>query len=180
MGGGAGWTTFEVGATTLTMRLKPAMALILCLLVNTMQASEFPKVWEGTWIGKIGVPTTESTMRLTISPIDSERWNWIIQYSGEPERRYQLKVVDAVNGHYLVDEQNGILIDHFLHGQRLRAAFSINGKLILFEYEMTPDGIRVDSPSFPTANARWSGSHSLPVCSFILSNTQNVLLIKQN
>lgn len=161
------------------MRFHSAVAPILFLLAATGYAADFPESWEGTWIGKMKGGPSEIEMRLVIAPIDSGRWHWRITYGNEPERPYQLHVVDQAKGHYLIDEQNGILIDQYLVEDRLSAAFTVNGKLILFDYEMTPNGISIVAPSFNLANFRTTAGAGATVCSFALGGTQRGLLEKK-
>ncbi len=158
------------------MRLMQVFVFGLWFLTLPILAAELPRTWEGTWVGQVRVGVTEVPMQMTIAPIDEEGWHWRIKYGGEQERRYQLHLVDPQRGHYVVDEQNGILIDHIYRDGVLTASFTVNGKLILYQYEMTEAGISIHAPMFRALDPRRSGSEHVPVCSFVLLDTQRGLL----
>lgn len=158
--------------------MKHPLVVVVVLLLWTAigHTAVFPESWEGTWVGKVTGVSPEIEMQLVISPIDSEHWHWRIRYGQESERPYQLQVVDRRRGHFLIDEQNGILIDHFFLDGHLTSSFTVNGKLVVFGYEMTPNGISIVAPSFELSNSRVSTGAGAQVCAFALGSIQRAVL----
>lgn len=156
------------------------LRLLPFLLFSSLAlAADFPESWVGTYEGEVTGAALPTTMRLTIERRTNERYRWAIQYSGEPERNYELIAMDAKAGKYVIDEKNGIVIDNFYRGGVLHSMFTVAGKLIVFQYELTEAGMRIDSPSFSATPSRFSGTEALPVNSFPLLNIQRGLLPKK-
>ena len=126
---------------------------ILCLCANIGKAQKdslvFPQNWEGKWTGELSIYnakglTQSIPMELHILPIDSsENYTWTIIYGADKAagaRPYEIKVVDAEKGHYVVDEHNSILLDAYLIGGKLFERFSVMGNMLLATTEVR-DGI---------------------------------------
>ena len=73
-------------------------------------------------------------MQLKIHAIeDSEDYQFTIIYGIDEEtgtRAYVLKTIDASKGHYAIDEQNSIIIDAYLLGEKLVQRFEVMGNLL--------------------------------------------------
>ncbi len=110
--------------------------------------SIFPQAWEGKWQGELKIYNAKGLaqkipMELHILPIDtSESFTWSIIYGEDKEkglRPYELKIVDAEKGHYIVDEHNSILLDAYLLGGKLFERFSVMGSMLLATTELRDD-----------------------------------------
>ena len=95
--------------------------------------------WEGTlqWFQTGKKDPQVVKMQLIIRPTDSaDVYTWQIIYGskGEDNRPYLLKPVDTAKGHWQIDEQNGIVLDQYLIGNRITSAFTVQSNTILNSY----------------------------------------------
>ena len=73
-------------------------------------------------------------MQLRIQPADSAghyTWHLIYGEENKDSRPYILKPLDTVKGHWLLDELNGILIDHYYVAGRMSSAFTVINSTII-------------------------------------------------
>jgi hypothetical protein len=79
-------------------------------------------------------------MSLEIRESDSpDQVTWTILYQGEQgesERKYLLKAVDPKKGHFVIDEQNGILLDAVLINNCLSTHFSVQQQRLWSTYRL--------------------------------------------
>jgi hypothetical protein len=163
----------------------PALAQTPLLNANSARAQfRFPEDWQGVWRGSCSNtgPGGKQTyapvqMNLTILPQNSQRWQWKIEYiSGEKQvRDYLLKPVDAAKGHWLIDENNGILLDNFsIHGGLVLEAFTVGQTLIHGRHQRL-DGnlLKVELSSYNLQGVRKSGAEPFPVSSLTLLSLQD-------
>src|SRR5262249_20617081 len=133
---------------------------------------------------------------MRISPIGSTvNSSWIILYTGEPPRNYVLAPIrdDPKGTRYIVDELDGILLDHQLEGHVLHSSFAISPNLMHFRCkvpdpshrrvvdELVPNNqrIAVDMLIYDTSNPRKSVVGSLTVLSYAQRIVQYGNLIKK-
>ncbi len=133
--------------------LRIAFSLVFLFIISLSWAQKdslaFPQNWEGKWQGELEIYNVKGIaqkipMELHILPIDtSDNYTWHIIY-GEDKvaglRPYELQIVNADIGHYVVDEKNGILLDAFLLGGKLFERFSVMGSMLLATIEVR-DGL---------------------------------------
>jgi hypothetical protein len=151
---------------------------------STRSSFRFPEDWQGVWRGTCSNtgPGGKQTyapvqMNLTILPQNNQRWQWKIEYiSGEKQvRDYLLKPVDAAKGHWLIDENNGILLDNFsVHGGLILEAFTVGQTLIHGRHQRL-DGnlLKVELSSYSLQGERKSGAEPYPVSSLKLLSLQD-------
>lgn len=151
---------------------------LLCTSISA--AINFPDSWVGKWGGQVQLEAQSIFMTLEIKKTDETRYEWIIQYAGEPKRSYELLVKDKARGRYVIDEKNQILIDQIYENDTLTSAFTVNNRLIVFQYQMIAEGIRINAPLFSDRPTVVSGPQELPVASFRMVSRQNGLLRKLN
>ena len=86
-------------------------------------------------------------MELTIGPGDGpDAHEWTIVYSGMGDivdrRPYTLVVLDAANGHYAIDEHNGLVLEARLLGDTLTTWFAVDsgpgGMMLITERLLDP------------------------------------------
>ena len=103
----------------------------------------FPKSflghWEGTleWYQQGKKLPQKVKMQLIIRPADSANtYTWQIIYGdkGEDNRPYILRPVDTANGHWQIDERNGIILDQYFIGNRFTSAFTVQTTTIVDSY----------------------------------------------
>lgn len=137
----------------------------LCLLQVAAQET-FPKSFVGNWSGTLDwyvagkKDPKKVAMRLLIHPTDTANvYTWRLQYgeAGEDNRPYLLKPVDTLNGHWRVDERNGILLDHYWLGNRLSVAFTVMSSTIFNTYRLEGDSLLVEFHSLTAKPVTTSG-----------------------
>ena len=148
--------------------MRTVVFLILVLLSYTSYSQKgFPDPFVGHWKGEIewyrpGVDTAKKfKMQLIIQPADSaNHYTWKIVYGerGEYTRPYMLKPVDPAKGHWMVDEQNGILLDQYWIGPKFYSVFSVGGMTIVNSYWREGAQLLVEFASFPSKSVRTSGA----------------------
>lgn len=112
-----------------------------------------PEKWLGTWRGPLslrppvaGFPAT-SPMELRISALGAGRWGWVIAYSGQPERVYELRAT-TTTGAFVLDEKNGIFLDEVFEGEELLCAFEVDSRLLLTRYTHLGEAVRYETRTF--------------------------------
>jgi hypothetical protein len=105
----------------------------------------FPKAWIGVWKGTLNWQTIKSdtvkkfTMELRIIPTEKDSVvNWIIIYgdNNTDNRPYKCKLIDKATNHWVVDENNGILIDQFIIGKNILSSFSVENVTITNSHKL--------------------------------------------
>lgn len=173
------------------MRAHPILALLAFALAASAWA-DLPQPWLGTWDGDCtltssGQATRTFGMKLEVGPVDQgEGYTWRTTYELEGDapqvRDYRLLPTQAP-GHFIVDEQNGILIDAFLLGESVMVeSFFIgsNGSLLNARWEVDGDTLGVEIPTFPTRPGRTTtGPGGIQVTAFSMSGVQRCSLDRQ-
>ena len=116
---------------------------VSCASTTDTSNAAFPTDWAGNWAGVLHISNGSGLvqkidMELSIQPIADSTFSYTIIYGEDkPEnhRPYLLKSVDAPNGHYIVDEQNSILLDEYFLGGKLYSRFEVSGTLLLATVE---------------------------------------------
>lgn len=110
--------------------------------------SDFPASWRGHWQGTCVAQRPDGwvktfPMELHIQPLDTpDRWQWKLVYGERDEqdvRDYELVILDAAAGRFLIDEKNSIEIDAYLVGPTLYSPFSLEGSLLTASYTRDDD-----------------------------------------
>jgi hypothetical protein len=117
--------------------------LILCLLTTLLGFSQskkttFPEDFFGKYKGKLTIinanGSQEIDMEFHLLPTDTlGKYQYTIIYKSEKinqERKYRLIEKDKAKGHYVVDENNGILLNITLANNALYAIFEVQGGLL--------------------------------------------------
>lgn len=109
---------------------------------------KFPDTWLGNWKGTLNIYNEKGLaqaipMELEMAKIeDSENYIWAIIYGEDKEkgrRSYELKIVDAEKGVYVIDEKNSIELESYLLGNKLYNRFLVAESLLLCTYEKVGD-----------------------------------------
>lgn len=150
----------------------------------------FPQVFTGKWKGTLtwftaDKPAKTFVMRLNILPADSGHFTWQIIYGDDmnDNRPYTLKQVDAAKGHWIVDENNSIILDSYWIGNRFTGVFSVNNATILDQYWIAEDGLHVEFIAYETAAVSVTGGTSNdipPVSSYKIKSMQRGVLTRVN
>ena len=154
------------------------------------EKGEFPESWLGKWKGTLIITkptgdTTQVAMQLHILENDSiDGWDWKIIYGEDIEkgtRAYSLLEKDVEQGHYIIDENNSILLDGFLFGDTFFSRFSVMDNLLLAIYRKTGNQITFEILSGgekPIAITGEGEEDIPPVGSYGLSVHQRAVLTK--
>lgn len=129
-----------------------------------LTAQKFPDTFLGTWKGPLNIYKGDSVVRtvttlLEVYPADSGRWDWIITYgdSGEDRRHYTLVPIDTAKGHWAIDENNGIVIDMFVTGNKVTSLFSVEGSMIQISYWIEGEDLMMELFVHPEKELNTSG-----------------------
>ena len=149
----------------------------------------FPKCFIGNWKGTIqwmiaGKPTRPFTMRLNIQPSDTAgQYTWQIIYGDDNKdnRPYILKAVDTAKGHWVIDENDSIILDSYVHGNSIHGAFTVQGNTIIDNYTIENGKMRVEFFSIKLDDKKQSGKGTAEtpfVDSYLISSYQTGLLTR--
>lgn len=151
-------------------KMKQTAILILQFFLFTFGAAaqdsaSLPRDFIGNWKGKIqwlmaGKSPREFSMQLRIQPGDSiGHYSWAIIYGdeGKDNRPYKLKPVDVANGHWVVDEGDGIILDSYIHGNAIHGAFTVQGSTIIDNYRVENGKMFVEFFSIKLSDKKTSG-----------------------
>lgn len=175
--------------------MNKSILLYLLLVLTTVSFAQknkvnFPNNFLGIYKGKLSISSTrgaqEIDMEFHLSKADDEKkYNYTIVYifdGKRQEREYTLIEKDKEKGKYVVDENNGILLDAQLFGNSLYFMFEVNGTILT-----TTEHFYIDSMDFIiTATSKekvtktiTDGEEAMEVLSYPVSTLQKAHLIKQ-
>lgn len=139
------------------------LAVLFCAAAAYAQLTDtvicktgFPACFVGDWKGQLQwmVPRRTPqvfTMQLIVRPTDNpQEYTWQIIYGDSAtadNRPYLLKPVDTVAGHWVIDEQNGIVLDSYVFGHTLLGAFTVQANTIADKYSVQGDSMLVEFTS---------------------------------
>jgi hypothetical protein len=146
------------------------MMFIILHVTAQNKTAAFPYSFIGNWKGQLqwmvnGKPTQTFTMQLRVQPTDSaNQYTWQIIYGdpstplrAEDNRPYILKPVDTAKGHWVIDENDGIILDSYVHGNNIHGAFTVQGNTIVDNYKVEEDKMYVEFFSIKLADKKQSG-----------------------
>lgn len=117
------------------------------------QPGNFPQSWVGNWKGELSwyqganpVPK-KVKMELRIQPTDSShKFSWQIIYGAatEDNRPYTLVAVDTAKGHWVIDENNGIVLDQYMIAGKFCGAFTVQNSTIVNNYWLEKDKLNIE------------------------------------
>ena len=114
------------------------------------QQKSFPEKCLGTWRGtmyihKNGTIIDSVVVRFTVSETpDPDVYGWKTEYFSEEMpgvKDYSLRLVDAANKIYIIDERNGVELKGFVHGNKLYSVFRVESNLLTSTYEISGDNL---------------------------------------
>lgn len=145
----------------------------------------FPLTWIGQWSGNLDIYTPAGLvqsvpMSLTILPLENGNYTWTIQYGPDSTglRPYVLEPVNPAKGYYQVNENNGIILNELLLGNKLYSMFSVQGSLLLSTVEKIGDELfyeiisTPDKPASTTGDTVFEGEDIPPVGNYNISVRQ--------
>ena len=167
--------------------------IIVFVLISSVaysQADSFPASWVGNWKGellwyKTGKPEPQKvSMELRIQPADStDSYTWQLIYGSKDEdyRPYILKLINKTEGHWIIDELSGIVLNQFWTGNKFSGAFTVQKSTIINSYWIENDKMFVEfynigaKPLITTGK----GTEEVPfVDSYKLGSYQKAVLVR--
>ena len=129
------------------VKMKNVLTLLFCALIS-MGFSQQLDEWDGTYSGKLEIVSvkgkkTEVPMQLKIEKVNDSLYNWTLIYgdSAQDVRPYQLKHKDE--NRFMMDENNGILLDVSLFENELISLFEVQGSILWVNYTLLKKGIEM-------------------------------------
>lgn len=124
------------------MKFIPLIASLFVFFTSFSQSS-FPKDWIGNWKGELlwykgHSPEPQAVkMELRIQPTDSAHkftWHMVYGSPSQDSRPYILMAKDTTKGHWVIDENNGIVLDQFFLANKFCGAFTVQSSTIINNY----------------------------------------------
>ncbi|AVI51176.1 hypothetical protein C5O00_08295 [Pukyongia salina] len=153
-------------------------------------SSVFPDDFLGVYKGKLNINsdrgTQEITMEFHLKATDSmDTFEYILVY-GEgdswQQRNYTLRTLNKAKGEYLVDENNGILLDDKVVDNRMYALFEVQGTLLTTFITFKEDHMIFEIAAARRENARTTYAENderTEVISYPVSTVQRAVLKRQ-
>lgn len=122
-------------------------------ITSAGQSKQFPLNWTGNWKGELEWYKTGNevpqkvNMELRIQPTDiSGTFTWQIIYGSANEdiRPYLLISKDTANIHWVIDENNGIVLDQYWVANKFCGAFTVQNSTIINNYWMENNQLIVE------------------------------------
>jgi hypothetical protein len=151
------------------------------------QTGSFPRNWSGDWVGEVNwyktgeaIPSKVS-MQLNIHPtFKADTWTWQIIFGADTadNRPYKLIAKDSTGIHWVIDENNGIILDQYWVANRLCGAFTVGSATIVNNYWIEGDNLVVEFYSIASKPiATTGGTAKVPgVDSYQVAGYQKAIL----
>lgn len=174
--------------------MKSLLVLILFAFASSVAIaqSSFPESWIGNWKGELQWFRTGTTepqkvnMELRIQKGDSAgNYTWHLVYGSvsEDSRPYILKAKDAVKGHWVIDELNGIVLDQFWVANKFCGAFTVQNNTIVNNYWIEDGKLMIEFYSLgakPLITTGLGTEESPKVDSYRVGSYQKAILSRIN
>lgn len=169
--------------------MKPLILMIYISVLGSVSAQDISD-WEGHYSGTLQAKSTNGNemsyhMEFIVSPIDDSTHNWIIIYGEDSlrqERNYLIRRTGREN-HFLVDEQNSIVLNMDLIGNVFYSVFEVNGSLLHVQYELQKKAIvftlTASSGKNETGNSVHEGEEIPLVYSYQTTTFQRAVLKRE-
>ena len=175
-----------------------AMSLGLSSAANAQSDSKnslpaFPKDWLGNWSGQLHIynqsgMVQELDIELVLQEIKVDSmYQWSIKYitpDRVDERKYFLLKGNGEANHWVVDEDNGILLDGYVLANRFYLLFDVMDSRIQTSYTLEKDKLIFENlasrvPPVNTSGGIQKDSTEIPtVNSYTVVNLQKAILSK--
>ena len=173
------------------------MKYIICFLVTFVAFSQqsdtlvkqFPDDYVGIYKGKLYIENVKGKqhvdMEFHLEATDSLnvfKYTLVYVVNGKPTpRNYTLKVVDRAKGSFIVDENNGILLDAKYIGNALYSVFEVQDNLLITTERFFDDYMMFEIIFSPKKNKVISNAteDKTEVVSYPVTTSQIAKLIKQ-
>ncbi len=138
---------------------------------STNPIAKFIGNWQGamTWSPNNGKPPQNVEVLLSIQPIKDSvnQYTWNITYGTNKAdvRPYILKKIDTIANHWVIDENNGIVLDSYMLQGRLIGAFTIGGVTLVDNYWIENNNLHFEFITFPkmAQGTTGKGTEEVPI-----------------
>lgn len=174
------------------MKIIIAILLLLTSLMTKAQFPEtrFPAAWEGTWTGMLDLmQSNQSPMQVynelrieANATADTVEFTIVYGTDSSDIRSYRMLRNDSLQGGWVLDELDGILIQCAFVGDKLVNLFQVQNTMLFVSYQMLDRELLVEMFSFSFENPLTSGGSSdeVPeVLSYPLQAVTRTVLIRQ-
>ena len=159
---------------------------------NLVGQVSFPNSWQGNYKGELEIFGVESVrmrvlMKLAIAKKKDTVYQWKISYEfkgKEDIRDYELKIVDVLKGHYLIDEKNSIIIDSYYKNDIFTSFFEVMNSYIISSYTKENEDIVFEiisgdgNKTTSSGNKNVEGEEIPEVISYLVNGRQKAVLKK--
>lgn len=130
------------------IRMTAAFLLSVVGFGSTSAQTLFPDRCLGTWEGTLyifsqgALPDSVPTEMSVALIIEDSTWEWKTSYlmpDSTVVKDYTLRLTDADQQHYVVDEGNGIVLKAYLLGDQLLSKFAVQGSWLTSCYQRAGD-----------------------------------------
>lgn len=150
----------------------------------------FPQDWIGNWKGSCKMFQSQNkeetfNMNLIVQKLEGKanKWLWQIEYKSptiNQIRKYELQTVNEKNGHFIIDEKNGIVLDTFLYkNNTMLEQFTVGTSNLTVKHQLVDkNNMNIEFIIFSNDSIRKTGSGENIVNSYQLLNYQDCKLKK--
>ncbi len=175
--------------------MKKILIILLTLACFSLSAQtdslQFPQDFYGIYKGDLHITNTRGKqtiqMEFHLNPTDSiGKYQYMLVYimdGNRQERHYNLLEKDVTKGEYVVDENNGILIDAKLIDNTIFSMFEVQGNILTTTERFYKDSMDFEITFANKAEQTKSGTageDATEVISYPISVLQKAYLKKQN
>jgi hypothetical protein len=173
------------------MRIFLLVYSVMLSFISSAQSNGFPQNWEGNWKGELlwykgaAKEPRKVNMELRIHATDSlNKYSWQIIYGSESKdnRPYSLIAKDTAKGHWVINENNGILLDQFWIAGKFCGAFTVGSSTIVNNYWMDNGKLMAEFYSIsgkPIATTGKGTEDSPLVDSYKVATYQKAVLLRE-
>jgi hypothetical protein len=173
------------------MRLRIIFFITFWIIATSGFSQNIPGDWIGSWYGILEIKNPKGTsysinMELHLQKTDTaNNWRYTIVYDdGEhrDERRYNLTKADSLPGLFIIDENNGILLNEVQMGNRMFQRFSVMDNVIygITTYEKGKITWELISDNEKLSYQSGKGDEEIPfVTTYLPVNYQRAVLTKK-
>lgn len=121
------------------MKLSIALFFFSTVLCSQNSIKKFPEDFLGTYVGKLLITNSTNTqeidMQFHLLPTDTlTKFKYTLVYKSDKinqEKNYFLIEKDKSKGHYIIDENNGIILNATYANNALYTIFEVQGGLLI-------------------------------------------------
>jgi hypothetical protein len=173
------------------MRIKSILIIAFSIISISGFSQNIPEDWIGSWYGILEVKNPKGNtyavnMELHLQKTDTaNNWRYTIVYDDgkrRDERRYNLTKADSLPGLYIIDENNGILLNEVKMGNKMFQRFSVMDNVIygITTYEKGKITWELVSDNNKLSFQSGKGDEEIPfVTTYLPVNYQRAVLTKK-